>query len=155
MALLQINEPQDSQTQGIAAAIDLGTTHSLIAWSEQGKIETLTIDGSPIVPSVIYFTDDDQVLIGQPAIAASQKAQAPDQLIRSAKRLLGKSLAEANQAFFGQSLADNNEALIVLQNKTISPVEVCAHIIQYLTQSIEHKLNRNISNASNYTACIF
>ena len=49
-----------------AVGIDLGTTNSVISVYRRGKVETLSVDGQPTMPSVISFRDGN-LLVGKSA----------------------------------------------------------------------------------------
>src|ERR1044072_597465 len=71
--------------------MDLGTTNSLVAIVEDGTPRILPgPDGSPLVPSVIYFDEAGQVLVGNQAKA--QMVDKPKNTIFSIKRFMGKGI---------------------------------------------------------------
>ncbi len=52
-----------------AIGIDLGTTNSVLAVYQRGRVRTVRIDGANTMPSVVSFCPDGSVLVGQPAKA--------------------------------------------------------------------------------------
>ncbi|WP_224362698.1 Hsp70 family protein [Hyalangium versicolor] len=66
--------------------IDLGTTNSVIAHLVDGRPVAVPIDGSPIVPSVVLYTDDGPVVGRQ---ARNLELQSPERCVRSVKRKMG------------------------------------------------------------------
>ena len=96
MALMQISEPGMSTAphqHRLAAGIDLGTTNSLVASVRNGFAEPLTDQqGTVILPSVVHFADQNEVLVGKPAQALALTD--PLNTIASAKRVLGRSAEE-------------------------------------------------------------
>ena len=65
MALLQIFDPKARPTP---VGIDLGTTNSLVAWVADGKpMCVLDCDSDPLLPSVVAYMADGQVVVGKQA----------------------------------------------------------------------------------------
>ncbi|MBN1205128.1 MAG: Hsp70 family protein [Myxococcaceae bacterium] len=71
-----------------AFGIDLGTTNSVIAHLVEGRPVALPIEGSPIVPSVVLYTDGGAV-VGREA--RNLELQMPERCVRSVKRKMGTS----------------------------------------------------------------
>src|SRR5215510_9206318 len=73
--------------------IDLGTTNSLVAIVEDGAPRVIPgPDGSKLVPSVIYFSETGQPLVGNSAKA--QMVEKPKNTIFSIKRFMGKGIED-------------------------------------------------------------
>ena len=76
MALLKINEPHEKQSSAksrIAAGIDLGTTHSLVATLKDGKVTVIADDqGNEIIPSVVFY-GEGETLIGHKALEKKER----------------------------------------------------------------------------------
>src|ERR1700674_1198241 len=71
-----------------AIGIDLGTTNSCVAVMEGNKAKVIeNSEGGRTTPSMVAFTDDGQVLIGQPA--KRQSITNPENTIYAIKRLIG------------------------------------------------------------------
>ena len=71
-----------------AIGIDLGTTFSVAAFLEKGKVRVIpSIDGDNLFPSVVAFTEDGSQLVGK--LARAQAAANPVRTIASVKRLMG------------------------------------------------------------------
>src|SRR3954469_24521957 len=96
MALLQISEPgqaPDPHQRRIAVGIDLGTTHSLVAAVRHGVAECLPDDdGRVILPSAVRYLEGGGRQIGHAALA--EQGDDAENTIVSAKRLMGRSLAD-------------------------------------------------------------
>ena len=96
MALLQIAEPGRSAAphqHRLAVGIDLGTTNSLVASLRSGVPVVLAdAEGQPLLPSVVHYAANGAVTVG--AAAAQLAAADPLNTIASAKRLIGRSLAD-------------------------------------------------------------
>lgn len=95
MALLQITEPGAESAphrRHLAAGIDLGTTHSLVATVRSGEADTLPDEqGRHILPSVVHYAADG-VSVGH--AAAEHAADDPHNTIASVKRLIGRGAAD-------------------------------------------------------------
>ncbi|NDB84888.1 MAG: hypothetical protein EB127_19620 [Alphaproteobacteria bacterium] len=76
--------------------IDLGTTNSVVSFMEAGTAKVIpNQEGANTTPSVVAFTKDDERLVG--AVAKRQAVTNPENTIFSAKRFIGKKLAEVNK----------------------------------------------------------
>lgn len=96
MALLQISEPGQAPAphqRRDAVGIDLGTTNSLVATIRSGSPQVLVNDaGHASIPSVVHYAQDGTVTVGREA--QEQAINDPSNTIRSAKRLMGKGMAD-------------------------------------------------------------
>lgn len=145
--LLQIKEPgaseqEISQENQTAIGIDLGTTHSLVALSEKGKVQVLKDEkGQCLFPSVVGVVEDHLIAL-DPHI---------ETCIRSIKRLMGKSLQEAKKLNaerfpYDESYADGL-VHVRLGEQSYSPVELSAQILKALKRKAEKALNRTVNKA--------
>jgi molecular chaperone HscA len=151
MALLQISEPGQAPNpheRRIAVGIDLGTTHSLVAAVRHGVAECLPDnEGRVILPSVVRYMAGGGRDIGYPAQAAL--ASDPENTIASAKRFMGRSLADVVGADkLPYRFADHAGMLGML---TVagekSPVEVSADILATLRYRAEDTFNDDLYGA--------
>ena len=151
MALLQISEPGQAPNpheRRIAVGIDLGTTHSLVAAVRNGVAECLPDEaGRVILPSVVRYLEGGKREIGYAAQAAL--ASDPENTIASAKRFMGRSLADvAGVEKLPYRFADHAGMLGVL---TVagekSPVEVSADILATLRYRAEDTFNDDLYGA--------
>ena len=101
--------------------IDLGTTYSCIAYvNDAGKTEVIpNSDGDLTTPSVVYFEDSQNVVVGQTAKDALPMS--PDQVISLVKRRMG----------------DKDARFEGLTDASLSPQEVSAHILRKLVQDAQ------------------
>jgi molecular chaperone HscA len=141
MALLQISEPgqaPDPHARRIAVGIDLGTTHSLVAAVRHGVSECLPDDaGRVILPSVVRYLEGGRRQIGFDALA--QRALDPENTIASAKRFMGRGLADiAGRENLPYRFIDQ-PGMVALQTRdgAKSPVEVSAEILATLRYRAE------------------
>ncbi len=148
MALLQISEPGQAPNpheRRIAVGIDLGTTHSLVAAVRHGVAECLPDDeGRVILPSVVRYQGGGGRQIGYPAQHALTLD--PENTIASAKRFMGRSLADVVGADkLPYRFADHAGMLGLL---TVagekSPVEVSADILATLRYRAEDTFNADL-----------
>ena len=130
---------------GRMIGIDLGTTNCC-ACALEGGIPTVipTRQGSRLLPSIVAFTDDGKILVGE--IAQRQAANNPTQTILGIKRLIGRKFAspEVQKA---QSVlpyevveAANGDARIRIHGKEYSPSEISAVVLSNLKQMAEEHL---------------
>ncbi|TYK65970.1 Fe-S protein assembly chaperone HscA [Colwellia echini] len=136
MALLQIAEPGQSTVpheHRLAAGIDLGTTNSLIASVQSGNPRTLIDEqGRDILPSVVSY-QTESILVGHDAQALS--VTDPENTITSAKRLIGRSLADIRSKYPSlpyDFCGDENHPEITTRQGAVNPVQVSAQILKTL-----------------------
>lgn len=137
MALLQISEPgqsPDPHQRRIAVGIDLGTTHSLVAAVRNGVAECLPDDqGRVLLPSVVRYMEMGRRQIGFDAKAA--QAQDAVNTISSAKRFMGRSLADIESPEklpYRFGAGDSSVISIETVDGAKTPVEISAEILATL-----------------------
>ncbi len=151
MALLQISEPgqsPDPHQRRIAVGIDLGTTHSLVAAVRHGAAECLPdAQGRAIVPSVVRYAGEGRRQIGHDALAA--QGHDAENTIASAKRLMGRTLADlGNAASLPYRLVDRPGMVGIETREGLkSPVEVSAEILASLRQRAEDTFDDDLFGA--------
>ena len=153
MALLQIAEPGQSAAphqQKLAVGIDLGTTNSLIATIRNGHSDVLLDEQNrPLLPSVVHFGKDDNVIVGYEA--AELATQDPQNTVISVKRLIGRSLADIQQRYpnlpYQFVASENGLPLLATRQGVRSPIEISAEILKKLTALGEQRLGGNLVGA--------
>ena len=153
MALLQIAEPGQSAAphqQKLAVGIDLGTTNSLIATVRNGHSDVLLDEQNrPLLPSVVHFGKDDNVIVGYEA--AELATQDPQNTVISVKRLIGRSLADIQQRYpnlpYQFVASENGLPLLTTRQGVRSPIEISAEILTNLTALGEQRLGGNLVGA--------
>jgi molecular chaperone HscA len=154
MAIININLKDGTieQPRDIIVGIDLGTTNSLVAYIKDGQpVCVRGLDGRhTLVPSVVYFTDNQDVIVGEDAKA--HLLSDPARTIYSAKRLMGKSYRDvsADQAQLGyQIMDDDTDSLVKVRvgDRFYTPVELSSYILKELKNRIEAELGTTISKA--------
>ena len=133
----------------IIVGIDLGTTNSLIAYINDGQPTVMPDhDGkSVLVPSVIYFDENDLASIGE--IAKDKLISDPSRTIFSVKRLMGRSFndVENSKDFFSYEILDTDaESLVKVKSgsKYYTPVELSAIILKELKARAESVLKQEV-----------
>ncbi|MCC8365539.1 Fe-S protein assembly chaperone HscA [Xenorhabdus sp. PB61.4] len=146
MALLQISEPGLSAAphqRRLAAGIDLGTTHSLVATVRSGQAETLAdSENRHLLPSVVQYCKDE-IQIGWQA--RQQAAFDPVNTISSVKRMMGRSLADIQQRYpnlpYQFQASENGLPLINTAAGLVDPIQVSSDILKSLAQRAEETLD--------------
>ncbi|WGE79756.1 Fe-S protein assembly chaperone HscA [Actinobacillus equuli] len=150
MALLQIAEPGQTAAphqHRLAIGIDLGTTNSLVASVRSGQTQVLLDDQErALVPSVVHYSEQ-QKIVGVEAFA--QASIDPQNTVISAKRLIGRSLADVQTRYpdlpYKFIASDNGLPLIQTKQGNKSPVEVSADILSHLNRFAEQRLGGELS----------
>ncbi len=148
MALLQISEPGQSTAphqHRLAAGIDLGTTHSLIATVRDGIAQTLPDSHSQhLLPSIVHYSSNHPPQIGQ--TAKDLACTDPLNTIASVKRLMGRGLNDVKTT--GTRLpyhfienAGQGMPKIRTNAGDKSPVEISAEILRVLKKRAEDYLD--------------
>ncbi len=132
MALLQIEDPSAAP---VAVGIDLGTTHSVVAYvaSTGAPVAIYDCDGQALVPSVVRYRDDGGVEVGEDA--AKKAVLFPNQTISSAKRWMGRAASDHSAEELRHVRLSEGDSLVrfaVSDDRSVSPVEVSADILRAL-----------------------
>ncbi|HVK89032.1 MAG TPA: Fe-S protein assembly chaperone HscA [Kofleriaceae bacterium] len=151
--LLQIAEPGQSTIKEACkprvVGIDLGTTNSLVAHVADASPEVISGDGGPLVPSVVHYGGNGDVLVGWPALARAPEA--PHDTLASVKRLIGrgaKDLASV-RALLPYELEGDDRAVRIKTSggRAVSPVEVSAEVLRELKARAEASLGGPVEGA--------
>ncbi|TWO67749.1 Fe-S protein assembly chaperone HscA [Caenimonas sedimenti] len=151
MALLQISEPgasPDPHQRRVAVGIDLGTTHSLVAAVRNGVAECLPdAQGCVLLPSVVRYLPDGGRQIGHEAHAA--QAEDPENTIASAKRFMGRGLADISGREKLPYRFGDQPGMVTLHTRAgeKSPVEISAEILATLRFRAEDTFNDDVFGA--------
>lgn len=132
--------------------IDLGTTNSVVAVLEGGEpVVIANAEGGRTTPSVVAFTKDNERLVGQ-----SAKRQAvinPENTIFSVKRLIGKSIDEAEYEAgllsyqLAAGPAHDAQVKIPATSRQYTPQEISAIILTKLKKDAEAYLGQPVTKA--------
>lgn len=117
-------------SEEIIVGIDLGTTFSAIAYvNDYGKPEIITnLEGDRTTPSVIFFEDDDEIIVGKEAF--NQAIVAPERVVRFIKREMGNPSFRLN-----------------IDGKDYLPEDLSAMILKKLKNDAEERLGKTITKA--------
>jgi molecular chaperone DnaK (HSP70) len=130
--------------------IDLGTTNSVVGVMEAGSPLVIpNQEGSRLTPSVVAFTKDGEVLVGQ--IAKRQAITNPENTIFSIKRFMGRRYEEVQQETklvpYRVVQAGNGDVRIEIRGKQYSPPEISAMILRKLKEAAEAHLGEKVTQA--------
>ena len=135
---------------GKIIGIDLGTTNSVVSVMEGGEPKIIpNQEGARTTPSVVAFTDSEEVLVGQ--IARRQAVVNPERTLFSVKRLIGHRFSEveeeAKRLPYSVVKASNGDAHIEVDGKQYSPPEISAKVLTKLKEAAEKYLGETVSEA--------
>ena len=135
---------------GKIIGIDLGTTNSVVAVMEGNEPKVIVNEeGSLTTPSVVAFTKEGEILVGQ--VAKRQAIANPENTIFSVKRFMGRSFNEVSEEMKMvpyKVVKDSNNAIkIEAGGKKYSPPEISAMILQKLKKSAEAYLGETVTEA--------
>lgn len=130
--------------------IDLGTTNSCVAIMEGTEPKVIpNQEGTRTTPSVVAFTKDGEILVGQ--VAKRQAITNPDNTIYSIKRFMGRKFDEVQEEIkmvpYHVVKDDNGDASVEIQGKKFSPPEISAKILIKLKQAAEDYLGEKVTEA--------
>ena len=130
--------------------IDLGTTNSVVAVMEGGDPTVISNqEGSRLTPSVVGFTKDGEILVGQ--VAKRQAITNPENTVFSIKRFMGRRhdevLQETKLVPYKVVKTDNADARVEVRGKVYSPPEISAMILRKLKEAAEAYLGEKVSKA--------
>lgn len=132
--------------------IDLGTTNSCVAIMEAGSARVIeNSEGDRTTPSIVAFTDDNEVIVGQSA--KRQAVTNPNNTLFAIKRLIGRRFEE-NEVQKDIKLvpykivkADNGDAWVEAQGKKMAPPEIAARVLQKMKKTAEDYLGETVTEA--------
>jgi len=130
--------------------IDLGTTNSVVAIMEGRDPKVIeNEEGSRITPSVVGFTKEGEVVVGQ--VARRQAITNPENTVYSIKRFMGRKFDETaeerRRVPYKVVKAGNGDAAVEIQGKLHSPPEISAKILQKLKRAAENYLGDTVTEA--------
>jgi molecular chaperone DnaK len=132
--------------------IDLGTTNSCVAVME-GKTPRVieNAEGMRTTPSIVAFTEDGDVLVGQPA--KRQAVTNPENTIFAIKRLIGRRYedptVEKDKKLVPYKIvkADNGDAWVEARGKKNAPSQISAYVLQKMKETAERHLGEPVTEA--------
>ncbi|MDH3900221.1 MAG: molecular chaperone DnaK, partial [Gammaproteobacteria bacterium] len=137
---------------GKIIGIDLGTTNSCVAVMEGSKARVIeNSEGDRTTPSIVAFTDEDEVLVGQSA--KRQAVTNPANTVFAVKRLIGRRFEEdvvqrdIDLVPYSIVKADNGDAWVEAHGNKLAPPEVSARILQKMKSTAEDYLGEAVTEA--------
>ncbi|HKK01412.1 MAG TPA: Hsp70 family protein, partial [Desulfuromonadales bacterium] len=125
---------------GKVIGIDLGTTNSCVAIMEGGEpVVIANSEGSRTTPSMVAFTESGERLVGQQA--KRQAVTNPENTLFAIKRLIGRKFdtetvqKDIKISPFHIVKADNGDAWVKARDKSYSPPEISAMVLQKMKQT--------------------
>ncbi|MFL6547866.1 MAG: molecular chaperone DnaK [Povalibacter sp.] len=132
--------------------IDLGTTNSCVAIMEGGKPRVIeNSEGDRTTPSIVAFTKDQEVLVGQSA--KRQAVTNPQNTLFAVKRLIGRRFEDdvvqkdIGMVSYKIAKADNGDAWVEVQGKKMAPPEVSARVLMKMKKTAEDFLGEPVTEA--------
>ena len=132
--------------------IDLGTTNSCVAVVEGQQQKVIeNAEGARTTPSVIAYTENDEVLVGLPA--KRQAVTNPENTLYAIKRLIGRTFddevvsKDADMVPYKIIKADNGDAWVEASNKQLAPPQVAAEVLKKMKKTAEDYLGHEVKEA--------
>jgi molecular chaperone DnaK len=144
------NRPTKDHAMSKTIGIDLGTTNSVVAIMEGGQPKVLiNASGNRLTPSIVGFTDKGERLVGQPA--KHQQVTNPKNTVFSIKRFMGRRHNEVHseEKLVPYEVVGGESELVKVKvrDKTYTPQEVSAMVLQDLKKTAEDYLGEKVTSA--------
>ncbi|MCR3755412.1 MAG: chaperone protein DnaK [Sodalis sp. Psp] len=137
---------------GKIIGIDLGTTNSCIAIIEGSKPRVLeNSEGDRTTPSIIAYTQDDEILVGQPA--KRQSVTNPQNTLFAIKRLIGRRFqdeeVQRDVSIMPYKIisSDNGDAWVDVKGQKMAPPQISAEILKKMKKTAEDYLGEPVTEA--------
>ena len=136
---------------GRIVGIDLGTTNSLVAYTEPNGMPKCIPGpyGSTLCPSVVSIDADGSIIAGEPA--KRRLLTQPERTIYSVKRLMGRGPADVQDELklfpFRIDAASKNVIRVRLGEKVFTPPEISAFILRELKSWAEAFFGETVDRA--------
>src|ERR1700745_413315 len=137
---------------GKMIGIDLGTTSACVALMEGGKPNVIeNSEGDRTTPSIVAFTKDGEVLVGQSA--KRQAVTNPANTVAAAKSLIGRKFGDEvvkkdmSMVSYKIIKADNGDAWVEVQGKKMAPPEVSARVLMKMKKTAEDYRGEKVAEA--------
>jgi molecular chaperone DnaK len=132
--------------------IDLGTTNSCVSVMEGSSPKVIeNSEGDRTTPSVVAFTKDGEILVGQPA--KRQAVTNPQNTFHAVKRLIGRRYDDAvvqkdiPLETYKIVRAENGDAWLEAQGKKMAPQEISARVLMKMKKTAEDYLGESVTDA--------
>jgi len=137
---------------GRVIGIDLGTTNSCVALIDGDKAKVIeNSEGDRTTPSIVAFTKDDEVLVGQ--AAKRQAVTNPSNTLFAVKRLIGRRFSDdvvkrdLEMVPYNIVAADNGDAWVEANGKKMAPPEISARVLMKMKKTAEDYLGEEVTEA--------
>ncbi|NIH41000.1 MAG: molecular chaperone DnaK [Buchnera aphidicola (Periphyllus aceris)] len=137
---------------GKIIGIDLGTTNSCVAIMDGKEAKVLeNSEGERTTPSIIAYTENGEILVGQPA--KRQSVTNPKNTLFAIKRLIGRKFTDEEVQRDIEIMpykiikSNNNDAWIDIKNKKFAPPQISAEILKKMKKTAEDYLGEKVSEA--------
>ena len=137
---------------GKIIGIDLGTTNSCVAVLEGDKPKVIeNAEGDRTTPSVVAFTEDNEILVGQSA--KRQSVTNPQNTLFAVKRLIGRKhkddvvQKDISMVPYGIVAADNGDAWVEVKGEKKAPPQISAEVLKKMKKTAEDYLGETVTEA--------
>ncbi|MBX4180718.1 molecular chaperone DnaK [Sodalis sp. CWE] len=137
---------------GKIIGIDLGTTNSCIAITESSQPRVLeNSEGDRTTPSVIAYTQDGEILVGQPA--KRQSVTNPQNTLFAIKRLIGRRYqdkeVQRDVSIMPYKIiaANNGDAWLEVKGQKMAPPQISAEVLKKMKKTAEDYLGESVTEA--------
>lgn len=137
---------------GRVIGIDLGTTNSCLAVMEGSEPKVIeNSEGARTTPSMVAFTNDGEMLVGQPA--KRQAVTNPENTLYAIKRLIGRRFdseqvkRDINQVPYKIIEGDNGDAWVKINDKKYAPSQISAFVLQKIKEYAESYFGEPVTQA--------
>ena len=137
---------------GKIIGIDLGTTNSCVAVLDGGDAKVIeNSEGDRTTPSVIAYTDEGEILVGQNA--KRQAVTNPNNTLFAVKRLIGRKFGDdvvqkdIKMVPYEIVGAKNGDAWISVKGEKLAPPQISAEVLKKMKKTADEYLGEDISEA--------
>ncbi|WP_336748334.1 molecular chaperone DnaK [Pantoea vagans] len=137
---------------GKIIGIDLGTTNSCVAIMDGTKARVLeNAEGDRTTPSIIAYTQDGEILVGQPA--KRQAVTNPQNTLFAIKRLIGRRFQDEEVQRdikimpYKITGADNGDAWLEVKGQKMAPPQISAEVLKKMKKTAEDYLGEPVTEA--------
>jgi molecular chaperone DnaK len=137
---------------GRIIGIDLGTTNSCVAILDGGKAKVIeNAEGDRTTPSIIAYTQDGEILVGQPA--KRQAVTNPTNTLFAIKRLIGRRFEDKEVQRdidimpYKIVKADNGDAWVAAKGEKMAPPQISAEVLKKMKKTAEDYLGEEVTAA--------
>jgi len=137
---------------GKIIGIDLGTTNSCVAVLVDGKAKVIeNSEGDRTTPSIVAFTEDGEILVGQSA--KRQSVTNPTNTLNAVKRLIGRKFKDdvvqkdISMVPYKIVAADNGDAWVEIKGEKKAPPQISAEVLKKMKKTAEDYLGEAVTEA--------